>query len=425
MKRPARILPLGSLVLIVALAGERPARAGLMFYSTRSSFDTAAPNLPTETFAEATFVQGATFYTFPGSLNSSTRNAAFQSGATQSGITFGSVTTDSGGIPSGGAGSGLVVTANGTIPNATQSLGTLNYNNAMEITLASANAIALNLFASPGPSLVVPANFLVEVFGANGLLGTQTVASPGVGGFFGVTSTELITKVDVVAQGSTVNTFVDNVSFGNASARSVFLATHPGLSTEGFEAARVADGQGQLIAGPLNYRSNNGVFTSGDILPGLTLSSIGANTSNPIVAVGTGTIPGATRAVGTDDPANSLDLSFNQGQSAVGLDLLLSAKPGDVGTGYVDVLVYSAQGLIDSQRILVSGIGTFLGLAESQAITRIDLTSESTGEFLFVDNVSFSPALDPTAVPEPASLALTALGLIGALGLARGPRRRE
>jgi hypothetical protein len=71
-----------------------------------------------------------------------------------------------------------------------------------------------------------------------------------------------------------------------------------------------------------------------------------------------------------------------------------------------------------------SNAGDFFGLADP-GITSATLTASSSGDYVFIDNFSFkTSAATGTAVPEPASLALFGLAVVGAAGY-RGWRRRS
>lgn len=408
---------------VVALAltlAASPSRADLVFYNSQSAFTTAAPSLPEETFEES-LVPAYASYRFAGPLSSTTTNQAFPTGITQTGISFASV----GVVPD----TTLITTGANTTPGASKALGETAFGNAMEITLANANAIGLNLFASPAPGiLATPVNFLIQVYGASGLLGSETVTSTGVNSYFGATSGSLaITKVDITESGAPASTFVDNVSFGklttggstSTSDQAAFLAAHPALSTEGFEAAQLYNGQVYGFSGPLTSATNNGVFTTGSILSGLSIAQINSNGDATVLALGAGTIPGSSKVVGLDSLSGTLELTFGQPQFAVGFNLLASVQAGVVSSDVFDVLVYSASGLIDSFKVNVSGINTFLGIMETQSFNRIDITSDTSSTVVFVDNITFTPtpaaAPPTTAVPEPSSLILVAVGLAAPL----------
>ncbi len=427
LAQPAAVLALAALA--------HPARAGLTFFSTQAAFTAADPGLVTETF-EASRVPANTFAIIPGPLDSSSSNAAFSPGDIQAGVSFAAVGND--------PNTNLIAAGAGTVPGASKSLGVLAPVDSLEITLANSTAIGLNLAASTGPGSLTPASFFVQVFGASGLLGSETVMSVNANGFVGVSAgSTAITKVDITEVGATANTFIDNVSFGNTaqpqpptsptygptSDRAAFLLAHPGLSTEGFEASQAPAGGYIPLAGPLSSTSVNPAFGPGGLLPGLTLASVGGDSNTFLIATGTGTTPGGTKEIGLSSGTNSLELTFAQAQAAVGFTLLDSNGPGNLGSAIFDVAVYGASGLIETDKVDVSGLDTFFGVAEAQGITRIDITNEAGYSSVFVDDLNFTPADSPTptptpvAVPEPASVAMVGLGL-AAVAACRSRRRR-
>ena len=306
-----------------------PAQAGLTFYTLGSDFSANVTTTQLETF-EASNVAPNSYAVISGPLDSTSNNAAFAPGSIQTGISFASF----GGDPN----TSLVAIGHGTAPGGTSAIGTYSFSNGIEITLANSNAIGLNLFASAGPGSVANAVFQIGVFGASGLLGSDTVTTTGVDTFFGVDAgTTAITKIDIT-QLSGVSTFVDNVAFGAGtptppvtnptSDQAAFLAANPGLSIETFEESRVPDHTFFLIPSPLNTNSINAAFLPGDLLPGVNFASIGPDSNNQLVALGTDVIPGATKGIGVSAQDNSFEMTFDQLQNAVGFNILLSTQPG-------------------------------------------------------------------------------------------------
>jgi hypothetical protein len=199
------------------------------------------------------------------------------------------------------------------------------------------------------------------------------------------------------------------------TTRPTFNVANPGLPVETFEEARVAAGDFAFFTGPLNAASNNAVFVPGEILPGLSLvDNPGANFED-LVAIGTGTVTGATKAVGQTFSDDTLDLTFSNAFSA-GFDLFSAAGPGAPAADTITVSVFSSSGLLGSTNVDTLGGISFFGVRSSVPITRINVNSLA-GNTSFVDNVAFG-----VAAPEPATGALLLLGVMGGLA---GVRRRR
>ena len=160
---------LAMVALALLLGGAGRAGAALIFYNSRTAFNTANSGLPVETF-EAALVNPGNFATIPSPLSASTNNAVFHPGDILPGLTVSSV---------GAGSSDLVVTGVGTTPGATKTVGNLTFANAFELSFSpGVSAVASDLFSSTGPGILAPTTFTVSVFGAGGLLGTETLVAP-------------------------------------------------------------------------------------------------------------------------------------------------------------------------------------------------------------------------------------------------------
>jgi hypothetical protein len=118
-----------------------------------------------------------------------------------------------------------------------------------------------------------------------------------------------------------------------------------------------------------------------------------------------------------DNSGEPLTLTFAAGQSAVAFDL---SALFNANTAIIDV--YGASGLIGNYDVDAanSGSGDFFGVSSTAAITSVVINGEVAGSNIDIGNVSFDAT--STSVPEPASLALLAVGLVG---LTMVVRRRE
>lgn len=193
--------------------------------------------------------------------------------------------------------------------------------------------------------------------------------------------------------------------------RAAFDAQAGVLPIETFEEGGVVDGDLVACPGTLTSTTNNHCFASGDILPGLTLQSGTFQPDSGLVLVGAG-FAGSSKSVLANFPWDSLDLFFDDA-SSVGFDLVVA------GYTAVTLSVFGAGGaLLDTFESAYPGNGTFFGVINtSGVITRINVAAiDPVGEG--VDNLAFGPA-----VPEPASGALLAMGLVGLAAARRRARR--
>lgn len=263
---------------------------------------------------------------------------------------------------------------------------------------------------------VLSGSLNIQVYGSSGLLGSETVNASGVNTFFGVSSNgAAITKVDISNASPSASVLIDNLTFGtpssivNYSSRSTFLAANPGRSVEGFESANVAAGSYAIFPGPVNSQTANAAFAAGGVLPGFTI-----NSASSLVVTGTGTTPGGTKELGVAGPS-AMQIIFSVAQTAVGMDLITSTGPGNIGSAVFDINVYGAGGLIESEQVNVSGLDTFFGISTAGGVTEIDITEVGGNSSVFIDNLTFLPS----AVPEPSSIVLGLLGAVAIVGCRR------
>lgn len=190
------------------------------------------------------------------------------------------------------------------------------------------------------------------------------------------------------------------------SSRLMFDAAAPGLSVEGFESANVASGTYAGESSPISATTNDSIFSTGSILPGLTISNLGAGNVPGLVVYGDDSIWFGTKCVGNNWFGDTLELSFGPGVNAVGTDLFAATSPGLTLAGDFQVDVYSGASLLGSRITSESrgGFG-FTGVTSTTPITSIRLLYTTDDASTFVDNVAFGP------VPEPSVFVAMAGGL--------------
>ena len=193
--RKSSVILAATVVSIAALASS--ARAAVIFYGDRGSFEAANPGLPLENFEKANIAANAAAG-FAGPLNSSTSNAYFAPGDVIDGFSL---------VPTFGD---VFLGGNGFGGNASKHVSSNQFAANIDLLFAP-GALAIGLdhggFSSGGPYVDGP--WTVSVYGSSGLLGTLAL---GHGGFFGVSSDEAITRLflDKPDTGG----IVDNIEFG-------------------------------------------------------------------------------------------------------------------------------------------------------------------------------------------------------------------
>lgn len=195
--------------------------------------------------------------------------------------------------------------------------------------------------------------------------------------------------------------------------RTTFNLVAPGLPVEDFEEADVADEDVGVMDGPLDSATNNEFFQTGDILPGLSITSdqteiaiIGANFASLV----------PSKSVFGNAFDSTLVASFTGGVNAVGLDLYAFDVDGDR-----TVRIFSSSGEIASTTLFTLTSGSFLGFTSTVPVTSVVVDGVSDANSGF-DNIAFGNAELNDIAPEPGTLALLGAGL-GVVGfLARRKR---
>ena len=208
------------------------------------------------------------------------------------------------------------------------------------------------------------------------------------------------------------------------TSQSAFEAAVSGLTKQDFSAAQVLDGLAALMTGPLTNATDNSVFSAGDIVPGLSISSAGSSSSgNMLYIPGVGTVGNDVRAVYTNGSNATLSLTFSPQVNAVGLTLLSftnNTGPRTFGVLLLGSLSTTPQNF-STGPLPTSGSGTFLGFVGTggEQVQGISF-QPSIGANVGVTSVEFQDQV--SAVPAPAGLVLALTG-VGPLGLAGWLRR--
>jgi len=153
------------------------------------------------------------------------------------------------------------------------------------------------------------------------------------------------------------------------------------------------------------------------LLPsGLTVSAPGNN----MYTAGPGQSTNPTQAFGSNNPiTDSMDFDLGGDFAAFGADFFQNFGAGAQGT---DDIQYQLQffddgGLVDTIVGMVSpNGGSFIGYTGASVFDRVVVLSTPTDSFEVADNVTVGDG--SAAVPEPATLLILGLGLVG-LGVVR------
>ncbi len=169
------------------------------------------------------------------------------------------------------------------------------------------------------------------------------------------------------------------------SSAEAFAAACPNLPTEDFEEGNVAPGSGVGIPQPLNGSTNNDFFSTGDILPGVSISTQESHPEDGIALFSD--LPGIpTKTIYANYFTDALVIDFTEGDvTSVGMNIYNIFDPS---TTYV--FVFYASGDIFQSTLAVPSNGLYWGAiaAAGETITKVIIFS-STGQAEGIDNLSF------------------------------------
>ncbi len=167
--------------------------------------------------------------------------------------------------------------------------------------------------------------------------------------------------------------------------RTAFDAVCVGLPVEDFEEANIGPFGVVGFARPLDATTNNGIFAPGDILAGLSVTTIGPDRGgNELAATGAGFGGTPSKDVFANFFVDHIALDFSNSPTGVGLDLLSLHSPDP----NLVIDVYGTGGLIGSTLAPGSAGGDFWGVQADEAIVQIQIRS-NTNQAEGVDNVAF------------------------------------
>ena len=257
MKRSSRLAAVGSLLTLTLISCEQPTAsgpvslqaevaastdAGPVVFTDRATFVAQFPNLPLEDF-EKGHVADNLVLACPGPLDSLSDNKCFLPGDLKPGVRYNSE------LPA--AGFEIALLGRGAAGAPSKNIVANDFRDAFIIDFTDGDVTAA------GMDLVAYASDIcqVDVFGLSGLIISSTAPCTGDGTFWGISTTEVITRIRIFSPHLRVEG-VDNISFGGGvlppvNHAPVADAAGPYSSTEGsavqFDGSASSDPDGDQV----------------------------------------------------------------------------------------------------------------------------------------------------------------------------------
>jgi len=215
MKRSSRLAAVGSLLTLTLISCEQPTAgppvspqaeiaastdAGPVVFTDRATFVAQFPNLPLEDF-EKGHVADNVVLACPGPLDSLSDNKCFLPGDLKPGVRYNSE------LPAGGF--EIALLGRGAADAPSKNIVANDFRDAFIIDFTDGDV------AAAGMDLVAYASDIcqIDVFGLSGLIISTTAPCTGDGTFWGISTTEVITRIRIFSPNLRVEG-VDNISFG-------------------------------------------------------------------------------------------------------------------------------------------------------------------------------------------------------------------
>lgn len=142
------------------------------------------------------------------------------------------------------------------------------------------------------------------------------------------------------------------------TSEAAFDAAAPGSTTQ--DAANTGANSVSAMSNPLDSSTNHGIFATGDIAPGLSISATGSNPGADLAIFGVGAFLANTdKLVVANSPNETLNQNFGPSVSAVGLDLLSLFATSTFTLSFFDA-ANASLGTITVPNVPNSGCGTLL-----------------------------------------------------------------
>ncbi|MFK5959362.1 MAG: hypothetical protein QM495_10920, partial [Lutibacter sp.] len=155
------------------------------------------------------------------------------------------------------------------------------------------------------------------------------------------------------------------------------------LPTEDFEEGNV-DGVA-IFSGTLDENTDNGIFSPGDILPGVLFTVTGEN-SNEFALLDDNFLGNTSKVFGPNSFNNDLVINFSSNNVYfVSMDVL-----SNVSDQAIEIEIFGNLGSLGTTFVYSTMLGTFFGIQSEEPIKSIEFYSGiDTGSGELIDNLSF------------------------------------